>query len=205
MTLTCTVTPSALPGILLLTPARQVLADGFVVDSFNARAFRRASGVDLAFVQDNHSLSSRGVLRGLHYQVARPQGKLVSVAAGRVFDVAVDLRAWSPTFGRWQGVELSAENGRQLWIPPGFAHGFLALSDGAQLLYKTTDYWFPEHERALLWNDPAIGIAWPWQGTPTLSEKDRAGTLLAQAECYREPWTEAPGASRQAALHMKED
>ena len=135
-------------------------------------------------MQDNHSLSARGVLRGLHYQIEHAQGKLVRVTAGEVFDVAVDLRRSSATFGRWVGVTLSAENKRMLWIPPGFAHGFLVLSESAEFLYKTTDYWYPEFERCLLWNDPALGIEWPLAGAPTLAAKDAAGRPLAQADVY---------------------
>ena len=135
-------------------------------------------------MQDNHSRSARGVLRGLHYQIEHAQGKLVRVTAGEVFDVAVDVRRSSPTFGRWVGVTLSAENRRMLWIPPGFAHGFLVLSEAAEFLYKTTDYWYPEHERCLLWNDPALGIAWPLAGAPTLAAKDGAGRPLALADVY---------------------
>jgi dTDP-4-dehydrorhamnose 3,5-epimerase len=157
---------------------------GFLLESWNARKFRDAVGVDISFVQDNHSRSRRGVLRGLHYQVKQPQGKLVRVAAGRVFDAAVDLRKSSPTFGRWAGAELSGDNHRQLWIPAGFAHGFLVLSDSADFLYKVTDYYAPEHERSVLWNDPAIGIDWPADATPALSARDKAGVLLRDAEVY---------------------
>ncbi len=159
-------------------------ARGFFMESFNARAFRELTGVDAQFVQDNHSRSARGVLRGLHYQIRQPQGKLVRVTAGAVFDVAVDLRRRSPTFGRWVGVELSAENNRQMWVPPGFAHGFLVLSETADFLYKTTDYYAPEHERSLAWNDPALGIKWPLEGEPLLAAKDRDGTSLARADVY---------------------
>ena len=154
---------------------------GFFFESFNARQFREATGVDLPFVQDNHSRSACNVLRGLHYQLPpKAQGKLVRVVAGEVFDVAVDIRRGSPTFGRWVGAVLSAENKRQLWIPPGFAHGFVTLSEFAEFLYKTTDYYSPEHERAIAWNDPAIAIAWPMQGAPLLSGKDQVAPLLAQ-------------------------
>jgi dTDP-4-dehydrorhamnose 3,5-epimerase len=163
----------------------RVFADerGFFLESWNARAFE-AAGLAAAFVQDNHSGSRRGVLRGLHYQVEHAQGKLVRVAVGEVFDVVVDLRRSSPTFGRSIAMTLSAQNRRMLWVPPGFAHGFLTMSDHAEFLYKTTDYWYPEHERTLLWNDPALGIAWPLSGAPILTAKDAAGAPLAAAEVY---------------------
>lgn len=157
---------------------------GFFYESFNQRRFQELTGVVTNFVQDNHSKSARNVLRGLHYQVERTQGKLVRVVAGAVFDVAVDLRKSSPTFGHWVGVVLSAENKRQLWVPPGFAHGFMVTSDSAEFLYKTTDYWAPQFERTLQWNDPAIGIEWPLEGSPLLSSKDAAGVLLADAEVF---------------------
>ena len=177
------VTPTAIPDVKLVEP--KVFGDsrGFFFESWNRRALAVA-GLDVEFVQDNHSRSRRGVLRGLHYQIERPQGKLVRVIAGEVFDVAVDLRRSSPTFGRWVGATLSADNKRMLWVPPGFAHGFVVLSDSADFLYKATDYWFPEHERTLLWNDPALGIAWPFAGAPTLAAKDAAGRVLAEAACY---------------------
>ena len=179
-----TVTSTALPDVLILEPT--VFGDdrGFFFESFNQRAFAEATGIDQPFVQDNHSKSSRGVLRGLHYQIAHPQGKLVRVTAGTVFDVAVDLRRSSPTFAQWVGVTLSAENKRQLWVPPGFAHGFMVTSDTAEFLYKTTDYWHPEHERSVRWSDPALGIAWPDVGTPTLAIKDGNAHLLAEAETF---------------------
>jgi dTDP-4-dehydrorhamnose 3,5-epimerase len=179
-----TVTPTALPEVLILEP--KVFGDqrGFFFESFNARDFQQATGLDVAFVQDNHSKSRQGVLRGLHYQIQHPQGKLVRVTQGAVFDVAVDLRRSSPNFGKWVGVELSAENKRQLWVPPGFAHGFVVTSDTAEFLYKTTDYYFPEHERSLLWNDLAVGIQWPLNGEPTLAAKDAAAKVLAQAEVF---------------------
>lgn len=177
---------TALPEVLVLEPT--VFGDdrGFFFESYNAREFAALTGVTTPFVQDNHSLSGRDVLRGLHYQIRQPQGKLVRVIAGEVFDVAVDIRRASSTFGRWVGVHLSAANRRQLWIPPGFAHGFLVLSDAAEFLYKTTDYWAPEHERSLRWNDPAIGIEWPLDGDrePVLSAKDRVAALLADAEVF---------------------
>lgn len=179
-----TVTPTAIPDVLVLTPKVFGDARGFFFESFNARDFAQATGVDAQFVQDNHSKSAKGVLRGLHYQIQHAQGKLVRVVQGRVFDVVVDVRKSSPTFGRWVGVELSAENFQQMWVPPGLAHGFVVLSESAEFLYKTTDYWYPEHERSLLWNDPAIGIEWPIDGEPLLAAKDQAGKLLAQAELF---------------------
>ena len=177
------VTPTAIPDVLVVEP--RVFGDdrGFFFESWNRRALAQA-GLDVDFVQDNHSRSARGVLRGLHYQIRHPQGKLVRVVAGEVFDVAVDLRRASPTFGRHVAVTLSAENKRMLWVPPGFAHGFCVTSESADFLYKTTDYWYPEHERTLLWNDPALGIAWPVDGTPLVAAKDAAGTPLANAELY---------------------
>ena len=173
-----------LAGLLMLEP--RVFGDdrGFFYESFNARQFAEATGVSAAFVQDNHSRSAKGVLRGLHYQIQQAQGKLVRVTAGSVYDVAVDLRKSSPTFGQWFGAELSAENKRQMWIPAGFAHGFVVTSEHAEFLYKTTDYWAPEHERAILWNDPALGITWPLDVTPLLSAKDQAASLLADAEVF---------------------
>jgi len=175
-----------LEGVLMLEP--RVFGDdrGYFFESFNARKFAELTGVTLPFVQDNHSRSAKGVLRGLHYQIQQAQGKLVRVTEGSVFDVAVDLRKSSPTFGQWFGTELSAENKRQMWIPAGFAHGFVVTSDVASFLYKTTDYWAPEHERAVLWNDPAIGIDWPLDPScaPQLSGKDLAAALLADAEVF---------------------
>jgi dTDP-4-dehydrorhamnose 3,5-epimerase len=178
------VIPMPIPDVLILEP--KVFGDerGFFLESFNARGFRDAVGGDVHFVQDNHSRSRRGVLRGLHYQIRQPQGKLVRVASGRVFDVAIDLRRSSPTFGRWTGAELSADNHRQLWIPPGFAHGFLVLSDAADFLYKTTDYYAPEHERSVVWNDPAMGIGWPAEVTPVLSARDQTAMPLRDAEVF---------------------
>lgn len=178
------VTPTALPEVLILEPRVFGDARGFFMESFNARAFHEATGLNVDFVQDNHSRSAQGVLRGLHYQIRQPQGKLVRVTHGRVFDVAVDVRRSSPFFGRWAGVELSAENHRQLWVPPGFAHGFVVLSESADFLYKTTDYYAPEHERSLLWNDPAVGVEWPLATEPLLSAKDRAGVPLAECEVF---------------------
>jgi len=164
------VVPTAIPEVLLIEPRVFGDARGFFMESWNRRALAEA-GLDVEFVQDNHSRSGRGVLRGLHYQIRHPQGKLVRVVAGEVFDVAVDLRASSPTFGRWVGVTLSEQNKRMMWVPPGFAHGFLVLSPSADFLYKTTDYYFPEHERTLAWNDPDVGIQWPLEGAglPPLS------------------------------------
>lgn len=179
-----TVTPTAIPDVLILEPKVFGDARGFFYESFNARDFAQATGLDVGFVQDNHSKSSKGVLRGLHYQIQHPQGKLVRVVQGEVFDVAVDLRLSSPTFGQWAGVHLSADNHRQLWVPPGFAHGFAVLSDSAEFLYKTTDYWYPEHERSLLWNDPAVGIVWPMDAQPQLAAKDAAGRVLAAADLF---------------------
>lgn len=179
-----TVTPTAIPEVLVLEPKVFGDARGFFYESFNARDFAQVTGLDVNFVQDNHSMSAKGVLRGLHYQIRHPQGKLVRVVQGEVFDVAVDLRKSAPTFGQWVGVHLSADNHRQLWVPPGFAHGFVVLSDGAEFLYKTTDYWYPAHERSLLWNDPDVGIQWPLDGEPLLAAKDAAGQLMAAAECF---------------------
>jgi len=173
-----------LPEVKLIEP--KIFGDerGFFLEAWNNRTFAQA-GIEAAFVQDNHSRSARGVLRGLHYQMVRPQGKLVRVVAGRAFDVAVDIRRSSPHFGRWAGFELSAENKRMLWVPPGFAHGFLALEDGTDFLYKCTEYYAPEHDRSMRWDDPAIGIEWPLGGLdPILSAKDSAAPLLAEAETY---------------------
>ena len=179
-----TVIPTAIPEVLILEPKVFGDARGFFLESFNARDFAQATGLNVDFVQDNHSKSAKGVLRGLHYQIQHAQGKLVRVVEGEVFDVAVDLRRSSPTFGRWVGERLSASNHRQLWVPPGFAHGFVVLSESAQFLYKTTDYWYPEHERSLLWNDPAIGIDWPLDAQPLLAAKDAAAALLRDAEVF---------------------
>ncbi|CAL61333.2 dTDP-4-dehydrorhamnose 3,5-epimerase (dTDP-4-keto-6-deoxyglucose 3,5-epimerase) (dTDP-L-rhamnose synthetase) [Herminiimonas arsenicoxydans] len=174
----------AIPDVLLIEP--KVFGDdrGFFFESFNEQRFAAAVGKTVEFVQDNHSRSARGVLRGLHYQIQQPQGKLVRVVSGEVFDVAVDIRKSSPTFGLWVGALLSAENKRQMWIPEGFAHGFVVTSDSAEFLYKTTDYWAPGHERCIAWNDPAIGIEWPITGSPILSGKDQNGTSLADAEVF---------------------
>jgi dTDP-4-dehydrorhamnose 3,5-epimerase len=177
-----------LPEVLILEP--KVFGDerGFFYESFNAKTFAACTGVSAEFVQDNHSRSAQGVLRGLHYQIQQAQGKLVRVIAGEVFDVAVDVRRSSPNFGKWTSAVLSASNSRQMWIPPGFAHGFIVTSDYAEFLYKTTDYWAPEHERCLLWNDPALAINWPLEGilngVPSLSGKDQLGKILADAEVF---------------------
>ena len=178
------VIPSELPGVLILEP--KVFGDerGFFYESFNARAFEQATGLKREFVQDNHSCSQRGVLRGLHYQVRQAQGKLVRVTAGEVFDMVVDLRRGSPSFGQWLGVHLSAENKRQLWVPEGFAHGFLVLSEVAEFLYKTTDYYAPEHERCIRWDDPTLAIDWPLTEPPQLSAKDQAGLTFLEAEVF---------------------
>ena len=174
-----------IPDVLIIEP--KVFGDerGFFFESFNSRQFNEVVGRDVQFVQDNHSRSAKNVLRGLHYQIQQPQGKLVRAVRGTVFDVAVDIRKSSPTFGQHVGVELSAENKRMLWIPEGFAHGFVALSETAEFLYKTTDYWAPEFERSIAWNDPAIGIQWPMDSTPSLSAKDQAGRLLPQSEIFQ--------------------
>jgi len=176
------VTPTSMPGVLLIEPKVFGDARGFFFESFNERAFAEATGVSTRFVQDNHSRSVKNTLRGLHYQIRQPQGKIVRVVSGGVYDVVVDLRRDSPQFGEWFGIHLSAANKKMLWIPPGFAHGFAVLSENAEFLYKTTDYWAPQHERSLLWNDPALNIAWPLAGEPLLAAKDRAGLRLADAE-----------------------
>jgi dTDP-4-dehydrorhamnose 3,5-epimerase len=178
------VIPTAIPDVLIIEP--KVFGDerGFFFESFNRRQFADLIGRDVDFVQDNHSRSVKNVLRGLHYQIQQPQGKLVRVVQGAVFDVAVDIRRSSPTFGQYAAVELSADNKRLLWVPEGFAHGFVVVSDTAEFLYKTTDYWAPEFERSLAWNDPAIGIQWPIQGEPSLSAKDQQAKALAEAEHF---------------------
>ncbi len=176
---------TALPEVLVLEP--KVFGDsrGFFFESYNRKTFAADTGLDVEFVQDNHSRSARGVLRGIHYQLVRPQGKLVRAVAGAVWDLAVDLRRGSPRFGRWVGVELSAENQRQLWVPPGFGHAFVVLSETADFLYKTTDYWYPEHERSVVWNDPDLAIDWPLDGAaPQLAAKDAQAPRLAEAEVY---------------------
>lgn len=176
--------PTAIPDVLILEPKVFGDARGFFYESFNAKAFQEATGQDVQFVQDNHSKSNKDVLRGLHYQIQDPQGKLVRVVMGEVYDVVVDLRNSSHTFGQWVGVHLSADNKRQLWIPPGFAHGFLVLTETAEFLYKTTEYYSPKYERCIAWNDPSIGIQWPIEVEPLLSAKDRSGLLLTQAELF---------------------
>jgi dTDP-4-dehydrorhamnose 3,5-epimerase len=175
-------TPLAIPEVLLIEPKVYEDDRGFFLESFNQRAFNDATQFNAHFVQDNHSRSTKGVLRGLHYQIKQPQGKLVRVVLGEVFDVAVDIRKSSPTFGRWVGEILSESNKKQLWVPEGFAHGFLVLSETAEFLYKTTNYYAPAYERSLAWNDPTIGIKWPIMGEPTLSAKDRQAPLLREAE-----------------------
>lgn len=176
-------TPTRIPDVLLIEP--KVFGDdrGFFFESFNRCTFHEATGLNVDFVQDNHSKSARNVLRGLHYQLAQPQGKLVRVTQGEVFDVAVDIRKGSSTYGQWVGEILSAENKKQLWIPAGLAHGFVVLSETAEFLYKTTDYYAPQHERCIAWNDPDLAIAWPIEGQPLLSAKDAAGIAFRQAEC----------------------
>lgn len=173
-----------IPDVLILEP--KVFGDdrGFFMESFNRKIWRQTTGIDLDFVQDNHSRSSKGVLRGLHYQIRQPQGKLVRVVTGEVFDVAVDLRKSSPTFGKWVGAHLSEANKRQFWLPPGFAHGFLVLSEWADFLYKATDYYAPQHERAIIWNDPDLGIVWPGDMDPELSGKDAQAPYFSEAELY---------------------
>ncbi|HEX2369240.1 MAG TPA: dTDP-4-dehydrorhamnose 3,5-epimerase [Acidimicrobiia bacterium] len=179
------VAPTPIAEVLVLEPEVRGDERGFFVETWNARTFASAAGLERSFVQDNHSRSARMVLRGIHYQIEQAQGKLLRVVSGRVFDVAVDLRRSSPTFGRWVGVELTATNHRQLWVPEGFGHGFVVLSESADLLYKTTDYYAPEHERTLAWDDPDVGIDWPLEGgQPILSAKDRAGHLLASADLF---------------------
>ena len=179
------VTPTAIPDVLIIEPKVFGDARGFFYESFNQKAFNEATGTDYQFVQDNHSRSTKGVLRGLHYQIQQPQGKLVRVVRGTVWDVAVDIRRSSPTFGQWVGAELSEDNQHQLWVPPGFAHGFVVLSESADFLYKTTDYYAPQHERCIAWNDPQLAIAWPDLGmAPVLSAKDAQGVALAQAELF---------------------
>jgi len=178
------VTATALPEVKIIEPKVFGDARGFFFESFNAREFAEHVVAGIEFVQDNHSRSAKGVLRGLHYQIQHAQGKLVRVVEGEVFDVAVDIRRSSPNFGKWAGVRLSAENRRQMWIPPGFAHGFVTLSDSAEFLYKTTDYWYAEHERTLLWNDPALSIDWVFRGNVLLAAKDVAGRPLADADIF---------------------
>ncbi|MDR5751453.1 MULTISPECIES: dTDP-4-dehydrorhamnose 3,5-epimerase [unclassified Caballeronia] len=178
------VTATALPEVKIIEPKVFGDARGFFYESFNAREFAEQVQSGVEFVQDNHSRSAKGVLRGLHYQIQHPQGKLVRVVEGEVFDVAVDIRKSSPNFGKWVGVNLSEENHRQLWVPPGFAHGFVVLSETAQFLYKTTDYWYQAHERSIVWNDAEIGIEWPISEEPLVAPKDRTGARLADAEVF---------------------
>jgi dTDP-4-dehydrorhamnose 3,5-epimerase len=175
---------TAIPGVLIIEP--KVFGDerGFFFESFNQKLWHEKTGIKASFVQDNHSRSEKNVLRGLHYQIKQPQGKLVRVISGEVFDVAVDLRKGSPNFGKWGGEILSAENKRQLWVPEGFAHGFLVLSDNVEFLYKTTDYWAPEYERSIIWNDPDLAITWPLEGEPILARKDAEGKGFRDAEVY---------------------
>ena len=173
-----------IPGVLILEPKVYRDSRGHFFESYNRRTFREATGVDVEFVQDNESLSSRNVLRGLHYQIRQPQGKLVRVVAGEIYDVAVDLRRSSPTFGKWTSAILSSGVRPMIWIPQGFAHGFLVLSEQAIIIYKTTDYYAPEHERTLAWNDRSVGVLWPLEGSPLLSDKDGRGTALAEAETF---------------------
>ena len=177
------VTPTRLPEVLLIEPKVFGDARGFFMESWNARQFAQA-GVSATFVQDNHSRSAAGVLRGLHYQIRQPQGKLVRVIAGEIFDVVVDIRRRSPNFGKWESVRLSAQSKSMLWVPVGFAHGFCVLSDCAEVLYKTTDFYAPEHERCIMWNDPDLGINWPLSSAPSLSAKDAAGVRLRDAEVF---------------------
>ena len=178
------ITQTEIADVLIIEP--RVFGDerGFFFESFNQRTWEEQTGLKTQFVQDNHSRSAQGVLRGLHYQIKQPQGKLVRVIAGEVYDVSVDIRRSSPTFMKWVGVTLSATNKRMLWIPPGFAHGFIVVSETAEFLYKTTDYWAPEYERSIAWNDPELAIAWPLKGEPTLSAKDRAGSMASKAEVF---------------------
>ncbi|OGA06122.1 MAG: dTDP-4-dehydrorhamnose 3,5-epimerase [Betaproteobacteria bacterium RIFCSPHIGHO2_12_FULL_69_13] len=176
--------PAAIPEVMILEPRVFEDARGLFFEAYNRRAFHKAIGLDVEFVQDSHSRSARNVLRGLHYQVRQAQGKLVRVAEGEIYDVAVDLRRSSPGFGRWVGERLDARSRRMMWIPAGFAHGFLALSEHAEVLYKATDYYAPEHERTLAWNDPDLAIAWPIAGPPLVSDKDRRGAALAAAETF---------------------
>ncbi len=178
------VRPTAIPDVLIIEPKVYGDARGFFYESFNQKEFQKATGLDVQFVQDNHSRSAKGVLRGLHYQIQQPQGKLVRVVQGSVFDVAVDLRKSSATFGKWVRVELSEQNAKQMWIPTGFAHGFLVLSETADFLYKTTDYYAPEHERSIIWNDPDIGIEWPEMTNLSLSDKDKSAKSFNEAEVF---------------------
>lgn len=177
-------TPTALTEVVLIEAESFADSRGFFYESYNARDFRAGVGIDPTFVQDDHSRSNKGVLRGLHYQICQPQGKIVRVTSGEICDVVVDIRKSSPTFGRHIAITLAAERHQSLWIPPGFAHGFLVLSDSADVLYKVTDFWAPEHQRCIRWDDPTLNIAWPLKGAPNLSEKDARGALLDQAEVF---------------------
>lgn len=178
------VTPTDIPDVLIVEPKIYGDERGFFYESFNQKEFQKTTDLDVQFVQDNHSRSAKGVLRGLHYQIQQPQGKLVRVIKGAVFDVAVDLRKSSPTFGRWVGVDLSEENAKQLWMPEGFAHGFLVLSESADFLYKTTDYYAPEYERGIRWNDPDLAIDWPISEEPSLSAKDKEALAFVNADYF---------------------
>ena len=178
------ITPTAIPDIIAIEPTVFGDSRGFFLESYNQKKFMAMTGLQVAFVQDNHSRSQKHVLRGLHYQIKQPQGKLVRTTSGEVFDVAVDIRRSSPTFGKWVGEYLTAENKKQMWVPPGFAHGFLVLSDVAEFLYKTTDYWAPEHERCIQWNDPVLNIQWPTTANPIVSEKDAKGVSFQDAEVF---------------------
>lgn len=178
------ITATHIPDVLIIEPTVYGDDRGFFYESFNQKLWNESTGLNHVFVQDNHSRSVKTVLRGLHYQIQHPQGKLVRTTLGEVFDVAVDVRQGSPTFGQWVGVTLSAENKRQLWVPEGFAHGFLVVSEVAEFLYKTTDYWYPEYERSIIWNDPQLAIKWPIEGEPTLAKKDAAGLSFAEAEKF---------------------
>lgn len=178
------ISSTRIPDVLLIQPKVFGDARGFFFESYNAKRFRELTGLSVAFVQDNHSRSQKGVLRGLHYQIRQPQGKLVRVVAGEVLDVAVDLRRASATFGRWVGERISADNKRQMWVPPGFGHGFYVLSETAEVLYKTTDYYAPEHERCIRWDDPDLGIRWPLDESPMVSAKDQQGVFFKDAEVF---------------------
>lgn len=178
------ITATKIPDVMVVEPKIWGDERGFFFESFNGRIFNQAVGREVSFVQDNHSRSGKGVLRGLHYQIQHTQGKLVRVTVGEVFDVAVDLRKNSPTFGMWVGEYLSGENKKQLWVPEGFAHGFLVLSETAEFLYKTTDYYAPEYDRCIIWNDPTLAIAWPFEGEPELSGKDKQGKLFVEADVF---------------------
>ena len=178
------ITPTEIPDVLIIEPNVFVDSRGFFFESYNEKKILQMTGLPVTFVQDNHSRSKKHVLRGLHYQIRQPQGKLLRVIRGEVFDVVVDIRRSSPTFGKWVGDHLTAENKKQVWVPPGFAHGFLVSSDAAEVLYKTTDYWAPEHERCIRWNDPVLNVQWPITGHPLVSEKDEKGIQFQDAEVF---------------------